>query len=481
MDTQQRLRLAEIEARRMAVLLQIILKDRADTIAAKRNTTHEALADQIGISKYRFSQLINVNPPFPKRGFPTLESLLNVLGFDDETKDHIWWLVDRYHELNEQIKAIEKGQVPSDQEVPAPVDVLGRLLGITAHSRQVIVADFQRMVDSVQAVRDEGERKGVEAGLDDTIKVLQGLISGFEGETKPLEVVPQPAPRPNYILLVALGLLLVLATAVIYLFQSSHNPLYAFTQGGVAATVTPTFTPVIVTSVPIIVVVTTTPLPATETPRSTPTSTKTPTITPTPSNTPTPTNTFTSTPTKTLTPTPTPILPTAPGTILEDGETWYGERFSLRAYNFCVAECGNGVRASFELTYRGDNRILFPGFYVLTNWENFYLKFLPGNQRFVPLVLKGRADYCVFQHANPEGGSTQGGAVWAGYRAPGDKLRWTWNFWDKVQGFMPGQLCSSYSAKPIPGDADSFIIVANIVTETQEEIINARWKGTIPR
>lgn len=212
--------------------------------------------------------------------------------------------------------------------------------------------------------------------------------------------------------------------------------------------------------------------------------TPTPTITLTPSNTPPPTNTFTPTSTPTPALTPTPIQTTQPDALLQEGQTWYGERFTLTASNFSVEEHGPGIVVDFTLTYLGNKRILFSGFRYNTDWKNFYIEF-PNETRFLPLYIPNRnsnLDRCKRLHNNPNGRGTNNGYGWAKYIEPGQVLEWTWKFWEiEYSGHGSSYWCKNQAASPIPRDATYFTLHASIITDYKDEIVDAKWRHDIPR
>ncbi len=211
------------------------------------------------------------------------------------------------------------------------------------------------------------------------------------------------------------------------------------------------------------------------TPTEMPTPTLMPTATPTPTPAPMATPTPTPRPAATPIPTPTPIATTSPDAVLEDGQTWYGDRFSLKASDFCVLECDErGITVSFELTYTGKEKILFPGWIYDTSWSKFYIEF-PDKTKFFPYqlwkgVIAGKADRCQDSHQSP-------GTTWANtYLEPGETNRWEWLF----RGARTDWSCGE-KTWGIPAEATSYTLHANIITEVRDEIVGAKWQGSIPR
>lgn len=143
-----------------------------------------------------------------------------------------------------------------------------------------------------------------------TQKTRQHVISQQPSGTKTL---PANGARHKLLAYVAVvGIALVLPTSIVLLFLQSRNSMpNARTEEQAAA-------PTALAQVP-----------AKPTAMTVPSSTPLPTNSPLPSPTPKPTNTPEPTSTPAPTPTLTPVPITAPGTVLENGEIWYGNGVAL--------------------------------------------------------------------------------------------------------------------------------------------------------
>ncbi|MFN8472256.1 MAG: helix-turn-helix transcriptional regulator [Anaerolineae bacterium] len=222
------------------------------------------------------------------------------------------------------------------------------------------------------------------------------------------------------------------------------------------------------------VIVTATPLPATETPLAsatpvpsltataspTPTATATPTNTPTVTITPTPTVTSTPTATRTVTPTPTPLSTTEPKAVLKEGDTWVGHSLALKADHFSVTD--RHVKVDFVLKNITDKKLLVPATSVDNFWTELDVWRAAGKETHLLPWSEGQMCWSIQKQEDiPQ--------QWLG---PGESIKKTYSFAE----FEGSGACTNPGY--IPDKARQyFIVVKNIA----DDIDYATWTGTIDR
>lgn len=152
-----------------------------------------------------------------------------------------------------------------------------------------------------------------------------------------------------------------------------------------------------------------------------------------------------------ITPVSTPISQTKPGTVLKEGQTWYGDGLSLTLEQFCVVKCGEHIQAKFRLENLTDE-----GLVVDILGEDF------------TIVLEDK--YILSEGVVNQTGSLRHNEIRSQFVETDTDIEWEWLFTYRKPNTLKPEL--------LPLNSERFVLN---VDKIGHRIQKATWEGYIPR